>query len=67
VTHNPSRKEFLPKLLGVTAVFSFFPKLFARSAAEGVAGSATPEVGSTTAPFVVRPDARAVARDPDTI
>jgi len=54
-------------MLGVAAVFSFFPGLFAKSAADD-AGTAEAN-GSTESksPVAVRPDARAVARRADTV
>jgi hypothetical protein len=62
VTHNSSRKAFLARLLGVTALLGSFPKLFAKAATTSVI---TPD--SNARPFELRPDARAVARRADSV
>lgn len=67
VTHNSSRKEFFAKLLGVVAISSFFPRLFARSAVATVDSPAADSTGTPALPFAVRPDSRAVARRSDSV
>jgi len=67
VTPNPSRKEFFSRLLGVTAVFSLFPKLFAKTALDAAGGPETNGSATPSLPFVVRSDLRAVARRVDTV
>jgi hypothetical protein len=62
VTQNSSRKVFLARLLGVTALLGFLPKLFAKNAAATVI---TPD--SNARPFELRPEVRAVARRADSI
>jgi hypothetical protein len=59
VTNLPSRKQFFAKLLGVSAAFGVFPKLFAKSASISTALPVTP---SSSKSFMLRHDARAVAR-----
>jgi hypothetical protein len=61
VTQNSSRKVFLAKLLGVTALLGCFPRLFAKTTASAI----TPD--SNARPFELRPDARAVARRSDSV
>jgi hypothetical protein len=62
VTHNPSRKQFFAKLLGVVAATSVFPKLFAKSASPAADASLADANKVTAARFEVRHDQRAVAR-----
>jgi hypothetical protein len=61
VTHNPSRKQFFAKLLGVVAAASVPSKMSAKSAsAAGATSSTAPD--ASTCRFEIRHDARAVAR-----
>jgi len=59
VSHDPSRKQFFAKLLGLTAAFGFLPKLLAKSAVATRAPESTP--------VTVRPESRAVVRRADAI
>ena len=68
MTHDPSRKHFLAKLIGLVAVAGLAPKLFAKTPAalalSRLNGPATP----TPVPLPVvslRPEPRAVARRGD--
>jgi hypothetical protein len=61
VTHNPSRKQFFAKLLGVVATASLLPKALAQSADAPVAGTPGASAKSSHR-FEIRTDARAVAR-----
>ncbi|MBW8780387.1 MAG: hypothetical protein JF599_00655 [Verrucomicrobia bacterium] len=56
-----SRKNFFAKLLGLFAVAGAAPKLLAKSAVAAVAPV------SPASPFVVRNDARTVARSGDSV
>jgi hypothetical protein len=58
VSHDPTRKSFLAKLIGLVAIAGLAPRALAKAAATETASSPTPRV----LPFTVRPDARAVAR-----
>ena len=59
MSHDPSRKHFLAKLIGLVAVAGLAPKLLAKSAAP-----ATPT--PVKSPVVsLRPETRAVARRGD--
>jgi hypothetical protein len=58
VSHDPSRKQFFAKLLGLTAAFGFLPKLLAKSAAVTRLPESTPVMA-------VRAESRAVARRVD--
>jgi hypothetical protein len=63
VSHDPSRKQFLAKLLGVTAAVGVAPKLLAGSVSTPVAPAAQP----APLPFQLRPEARAVSRRADSV
>jgi hypothetical protein len=60
VTHNPSRKQFVARLLGVVAAASVLPRLRVKPAEAGT----TEATSSAKAPrgFEIRHDARAIAR-----
>jgi hypothetical protein len=60
VTHHPSRKHFLAKLLGAVAAAGVIPKVAAKAASAGSAASNPPSDSART--LVVRHDARAIAR-----
>ncbi len=64
VSNNPSRKRFLTKLLGLTAVAGVAPKLLAGSPQPAATGGK-----AARAPGVIelRPESRAVARREDTV
>ncbi|MEY3775444.1 MAG: hypothetical protein RLZZ129_2224 [Verrucomicrobiota bacterium] len=57
VSNNPSRKQFLTKLVGLVATAGLAPKLLAKQ-------PAVPAGGSVSAPqtIKVQPDTRAIAR-----
>lgn len=57
MSHDPSRKHFLAKLLGLAAVTGLAPKLLAKP--ETKQGSSRP----AEKPFALRPETRAVPRD----
>jgi hypothetical protein len=59
VSHDPSRKQFFAKLLGLTALAGFLPKMLAKSSVAAPAPAAEP--------VTVRPDSRAVARRTETL
>lgn len=61
VSHDPSRKQFFAKLLGLTAAFGFLPRMLAKSAATTVATTTAPE----SFPVIVRAESRAVVRRAD--
>ena len=63
MSHDPSRKQFFAKLLGLTAAFGFLPKLLAKSAA------VTPVLESPveSTPVTIRPESRAIARRADAL
>ncbi len=61
VTHNPSRKQFVAKLLGVSAAIGVAPQLLAKTDSTGSAAAAK-SASSTARKFELRHDARAVAR-----
>jgi len=60
VSHDPSRKQFFAKLLGLTAAFGFLPKLLAKSAVVTRAPGSSP-----SRVVAIRPESRAVARRAD--
>jgi hypothetical protein len=62
VTHNPSRKQFVAKLLGASAALSVAPGLFAKTDSSSSTAPATAGKTSSVRKFEVRHDARAVAR-----
>jgi hypothetical protein len=62
VSHDPSRKSFLGKLVGFAALASLAPRVFARTV--GVSTTANAASSST---FKLSPDSRAVARRPDSV
>jgi hypothetical protein len=67
VTHNPSRKRFFAKLLGVAAAVNLVPKLLVRS----IARREEPPVSDVAdarpvRSLAVQPEPRAVARRDDT-
>jgi hypothetical protein len=63
VSHDPSRKSFLAKMIGLVAVAGLAPRLAARAA------TSRPETdrSSATPAITLRPDARAVARRADSV
>jgi len=63
VSHDPTRKSFLAKLIGLVAIAGLAPRALAKSAATASA----PETGSPVSRIALRPDARAVARRPDAL
>jgi hypothetical protein len=63
VSHDPSRKSFVGKLVGLIALAGFGPRLLAKLPAN--TPSTTP--AKTGAPFAVRSDSRAVARRADSV
>jgi hypothetical protein len=63
VSHDPSRKQFFAKLLGLIAAAGVAPKLLARSSSTPAAES----VRSAPMPFQLRPEARAVSRRADSV
>ena len=63
MTHNPSRKHFFAKLLGVVGAASVLPKVFAKPDSSGGGTPAGLPRGASSVPrFEVRHDTRAVAR-----
>jgi len=63
VSHDPSRKTFLAKLIGFAAVAGFAPRVLAK-----VPGSTVSTQPATpVSPFTLRPDSRAVARRADSV
>ena len=63
VSHDPSRKSFLAKLIGLVAVAGFAPRMLAKSPGSTVSTRPSPAVS----PFTLRSDARAVARRVDSV
>ncbi|WP_148218186.1 hypothetical protein [Opitutus terrae] len=63
MSHDPSRKTFLAKLIGIAAVASLAPRLFAKRAA-AAADASTPV---KAAGFTLQRESRAVARRADSI
>jgi hypothetical protein len=61
VSHDPSRKTFLLKLLGFTAGAGFAARFFSRA----VKRAATKPLAS--APIALRTEPRAIARRADTV
>jgi hypothetical protein len=59
VSHDPSRKHFLAKLIGLVAVAGLAPKLLAKRA---VPAAPVPNQPKSDALIAIRPDSRAVAR-----
>ena len=62
VTQHPSRKQFFARLFGFGVAFSVFPRLFAKSSATAMTSGDSRESSRV---LEVRPEARAVARRPD--
>jgi hypothetical protein len=61
VSHDPTRKSFLAKLIGLVAVAGLAPRLVTKAAT-------TPPAAKPTAPSIhLRPDSRAVARRADSV
>jgi hypothetical protein len=58
VSHDPSRKRFLAKMLGLVAMGALAPRAVARAAVP----ASTNKEGGRAATFRVRPQPRAVAR-----
>jgi hypothetical protein len=58
VSHDPSRKRFLARMLGFAAVGALAP----RAVAEAAAGPRTNKADGNAVAFRLRPQARAVAR-----
>jgi len=63
VSHDPSRKSFLGKLIGLFAVASLAPRVLAKTAVN----AATEDSKKAPAPFSLRPDSRAVSRRADSV
>jgi len=63
VIHDPSRKSFLAKLVGLVAVAGFAPRMLAKLPESAASkGSAAP-----VSSFTLQPESRAVARRSDSI
>jgi hypothetical protein len=62
VSHDPSRKSFLGKLVGFAALASLAPRVFAKT----VVTSPAAQPASSTS-FKLSPDSRAVARRVDSV
>lgn len=65
VSHDPSRKSFLGKLIGLVAVAGLAPRLFAKSASSVTASTATP--AAAPKPFTLQSETRAVSRRADSV
>lgn len=65
VSHDPSRKNFLAKLLGLAAVAGIAPRLFAKSASSVIAPGATPSAAPKS--FTLQSESRAVSRRADSV
>jgi hypothetical protein len=63
VSHDPTRKSFLAKLIGLVAIAGLAPRALAKSAVTTPASN----TASPVLPFTLRPDARAVARREDAV
>ena len=63
VSHDPSRKSFLAKLVGLVAVAGFAPRLLAKAQES----SRPVNAAAVVSKFALRPDARAVARRSDSV
>jgi hypothetical protein len=63
VSHDPSRKSFLAKLVGLVAVAGFAPRAVAKLSVSAPSKSSNTPVS----PFSLQPDVRAVARRADTV
>lgn len=63
VSHDPSRKRFLGKLIGLTAIVGLAPQALAKPV---VAAADVPQPRDS-AKFAIRPDARAIARRADSL
>jgi len=61
VTQPTSRKQFFAKLLGLAAVASVLPKVFAKTAVASVAKA------ENNLPFAIQTDSRAVVRQVDSV
>lgn len=63
VSYDPSRKSFLAKLAGITALVGLAPRLVAKSVAQPApAPAAAPRLA-----VAARHDSRSVARRPDSV
>jgi hypothetical protein len=62
VSHDPSRKTFLLKLLGFTAAAGFAARFFTRAAKRDAAPAP-----AASAPIALRTETRAIARRADTV
>jgi hypothetical protein len=60
VSHDPSRKQFFAKLLGLAAAVAVVPKFFAKA-------DRGPLPAAPVLPVNVQPDTRAVARRADSV
>jgi len=60
VSHDPSRKHFFAKLLGLIAAVGLAPKLLSKSREQSVADQAAPAVA-------LRPESRAIARSAESV
>jgi hypothetical protein len=63
VSHDPSRKKFFARLLGIVAVSSLLPKVFAKSAPTSPLAPAATKKSE----FQLRPAPRTVARRADSL
>ena len=61
MSHDPSRKTFLLKLLGFTAAAGFAARCFTRTAKRAAAQA------PASAPIALRTEPRAIARRADTV
>ncbi|HXA81167.1 MAG TPA: hypothetical protein VNV14_07840 [Opitutaceae bacterium] len=61
MSHDPSRKTFLLKLLGLTAGAAFAARFFNRAAKRAAANA------PASAPIALRTEPRAIARRADTV
>ena len=61
MSHDPSRKTFLLKLLGFTAAAGFAARFFTRTAKRAAAKA------PASAPVALRTEPRAIARRTDTV
>lgn len=65
VSHDPSRKSFIGKLLGLVAVAGVAPRLFAKSATAVTASTTNPVAAPK--PFTLQSETRAVSRRADSV
>ena len=63
MSHDPTRKHFLAKLIGVAASLTVVSKIFAKSAP----AESAPAAGRGASSIVLRPETRAIARRAGTV